>query len=248
MINHWIFLRGLTRGNVHWGEFSSLFKNSNPNSKIEFLELPGNGLNFEEETPTDPHAIIKILRERSILLRENEKIILCGISLGGMIALKWAELYPNEISSVTIINSSLKQLSPFYFRLSPFVLGKLFLTFFSSDPEVQEKLILDLTSNNSHNYSLYLKKFQDFSKQYPVSKTNTLRQLLLANNIKVDHSMAKKVRIIASKNDRLVSFNCSVHLSHFFQQEIIIHPSAGHDLPLDDPQWLIEALNLKKSD
>ena len=49
--NRWVFLRGLTRGNIHWSKFPEVFKTINPDAEMEFLEIPGNGFRFEESSP-----------------------------------------------------------------------------------------------------------------------------------------------------------------------------------------------------
>ena len=84
----WIFLRGLTRGNIHWGNFPELFKNANPDNEVEFLEIPGNGFLNNEITPTNIIQVIDLLKSKSNFCKENVPINICGISLGGMIALK----------------------------------------------------------------------------------------------------------------------------------------------------------------
>jgi hypothetical protein len=42
------------------------------------------------------------------------------------------------------------------------------------------------------------------------------------------------------RQDVLVSPQCSATLAHRWQVELRIHPDAGHDLPLDDPAWVIQ--------
>ena len=42
--------------------------------------------------------------------------------------------------------------------------------------------------------------------------------------------------------DRLVSPRCSQRLAAAWKVPLALHPSAGHDLPLDDPDWLLAQL------
>lgn len=241
---NWIFLRGLTRGNIHWGNFEKHFTKLNPKAKIEFLEFPGNGYLNEEKSFTNPNELIKYLRNKSQFCKKNESFNLCGISLGGMIALKWAETYPNEVTSVSIINSSLKQLSPIRLRLSPKNYKKIFLALLFATPDKQEEIILDITSNNLNNKSEFLHSFIEFANSHRISKINFFRQLMLASQIQIQKPISPPLKIICSKNDRLVDSQCSKDIKNAFGGNLYLSESAGHDLPLDAPEWLCDILLL----
>jgi len=240
--NNWIFLRGLTRGNIHWGDFPQIFKLQNPKASIEFLEIPGNGEGCHINTPLDPAEVIDFLRKNSKFVQQNQKFNICGISLGGMLALKWTELYPDEIKSISIINSSLGQYSAFYHRLNIFNIGKVLSALFEVDPEKQEETILTMTSNKLKENKKYLKTFSEYSKQYPVSKKNFVRQLILANEIVINDLPEVPLKVICSKQDRLVDHGCSLQIHSMLGGQFFEHPTAGHDLPLDEPEWLSKML------
>jgi len=38
--------------------------------------------------------------------------------------------------------------------------------------------------------------------------------------------------------DQLVNVKCSLKLAQYWQCDIRLHPTAGHDLPLDDGVWV----------
>lgn len=239
---NWIFIRGLTRGNIHWGDFPKLLAQSSQSPCAEFLEIPGNGLLHELKTPINPQKVIDHLREQSNFVKQKQTFHLCGISLGGMIALKWAELYPDEIKSVNVINSSLNQLSPMTERLNkkyyPAILRALFL----NNPLKQESIILEITSNNLEKTKKHLPAFAEFSSKNRVSITNFVRQLLLAKFLKIKTQLKVPVLIITSEQDCLVHAACSDQLVTFLGAQQKKHPTAGHDLPLDDPEWLYQIL------
>jgi hypothetical protein len=44
--------------------------------------------------------------------------------------------------------------------------------------------------------------------------------------------------ILASAMDQLVEARCSIRLAGRWQTGLALHPSAGHDLPLDDGVWV----------
>jgi pimeloyl-ACP methyl ester carboxylesterase len=45
--------------------------------------------------------------------------------------------------------------------------------------------------------------------------------------------------LLASQTDHLVNVICSTTLAQRWQCALHLHPSAGHDLPLDDGDWVI---------
>jgi predicted alpha/beta hydrolase family esterase len=44
--------------------------------------------------------------------------------------------------------------------------------------------------------------------------------------------------VLASAADTLVDPRCSIRLAHAWDAELRTHPTAGHDLPLDDAEWV----------
>jgi homoserine acetyltransferase len=242
MSNNWIFLRGLTRGNVHWGDFPEIFMAANPGAQVEYLEIPGNGLLCNEVTPVDPEEVIKVLKNKSKLAQGNNTYHLCGISLGGMIALKWCEMHEDSVESITVINSSLPQNSSFYQRLKPRNYLTLLKILFTQDSYEQESHILNMTSNNLLETKKYLERYANFSSTHKVTRMNFLRQLILASKIRVKKIRPKKLFILSAAHDSLVHCLCSQKIANDLEGELLIHSSAGHDIPLDAPEWVAKHL------
>ena len=48
--------------------------------------------------------------------------------------------------------------------------------------------------------------------------------------------------LLASRGDRLVHWKCSAALEQRWQWTLKLHPDAGHDLIIDDPDWIIHQL------
>jgi pimeloyl-ACP methyl ester carboxylesterase len=238
MNKKWIFLRGLSRGNYHWANFPEAFKLICPDVEIEFLEIPGNGFSSNERSPIGPEDIVRILRSRSSFAQSGVPFNLCGISLGGMIALKWCELYPENINSVSIINSSLRQCSKLSDRLVPENYTKIIKALFMKDAYEQEKTILEITSNKFAETKVNLDMFAKLSSLHRVSKINFTRQLLLASKIHISQLNNIPLKVISSEIDRLVDSTCSKAIADLFNGRQFTHNTAGHDIALDEPEWL----------
>ena len=74
--------------------------------------------------------------------------------------------------------------------------------------------------------------------EFTLKKINVLGQIIAAAKFKAPENISQNLLFLVSQQDRLVNFNCSLQMAKFYQCPYILHQSAGHDLPLDDPQWL----------
>ena len=234
----WILIRGLTRSHFHWFEFKNLIKNELNLDSVECPELPGNGFLHQLNSPTDLLTCVNELKKQIAPI--NEPVGILAISLGGMIATKWALEYPSEISHLVIINSSFS-LSPFYDRLMPKNYLKILKILFLSNPKKIEEFILSSTSNTKK----WINILQDcirFQSQHPISLKNFIRQIKLAKHSQFESKPQCQVTVLTSENDHLVNYKCSLTIAKHWQINPHIHPTAGHDLPLDDGLWIIEQI------
>lgn len=235
-----LFLRGLTREIAHWRGLPELFfeKTKIP---VLSLDLPGAGMFHEMTSPRDLDSYVEFLRQK---VSKGDPLILIGISMGGMIALRWSLLYPDEVCMVFTINSSAKNLSgPLKrFNLKEWrVLLEILLT---KTVEKKEGLILNLTTNklDAQKKAEIQKIFVRIQSERPVSVVSSLNQLYVASTFRITQRPKVPVTVIYSKGDRLVDSSCSEELIRFLGAKKAVHPDAGHDLPLDDPQWLLSEL------
>lgn len=233
-----VLIRGLARGNAHWLDFPERLKASFPNSNIECLEIPGNGDRNSEMTPLDPLIVIHDFR-RTIFQKYRAPICLIGVSLGGMLALKWAEEFPNDIQSAFILNSSLGQISNPFLRLRPAAYGAVFSSLFAQNKMSREKNILNLISNLKSRDEITIQKFGYIANKNSTNISNFFRQLILANAIRILGKPKSEIFVLTSKDDKMVSYKCSIAIADFLSAPYFVHQTAGHDLTLDDPDWVI---------
>lgn len=234
---NWVLLRGLIRGTFHWGRFPNRLAEAFPNDKVHLFDLPGNGLRNNEASP---HSIDGFTDDIRFLCRRFERIHLVAISLGGMVGLDWLSQYPQEIERAFIINTSLGDTGPFYKRLNfwnyPQIIQK-----FTASEEIVEKLILDLTCNNLKVHEEVLPWHIEMAKKYPMRRLNFIRQLVAAGKSRFNGNLLgyKNLHLFVSENDRLVSSENTYNLCRRLGISPIVHPWAGHDLTLDDPDFFV---------
>ncbi|MDD5578219.1 MAG: alpha/beta hydrolase [Methylobacter sp.] len=232
-----LLLRGLLREQRHWGGFVRQLQAEFPGREIITLDIPGNGLLYQEKSPCAIAGMTDRLRNQIPQKIQSSGLTLIALSMGGMIAIDWMIRHPAEVNNAVLINTSVRPFSPFYQRLrwqNYFLVGKAF----AMQRFEREQLILFLTSNLLTENTRLLSDWVQWNKECPVSPANALRQLLATAKFSVTERLRQPVLIVSSRLDRLVHHQCSIDLAKAWDVPFIEHPSAGHDLSLDDPAWL----------
>lgn len=246
----WVLLRGLMREQRHWGSFTSQFAQAHPHERIITLDFAGNGVLYQQASATSIGAMVEqahqqVWQQLQPQLEQQPahgKIKLLAISLGAMVAVAWAERYPHELQRLILINTSLAPHNPFYQRLRPTNYPAIISTMLTGTQRQREQLILRLTSHQSDTARAerLLNDWISYARQYPISRRNILRQLLAAMRYRAPAQAPQvPLLLLAGAKDALVNPQCSATLATRWQAELRIHPDAGHDLPLDDPDWVI---------
>lgn len=234
-----VLLRGLLREQRHWGDFLTCLQRKLPERSLITLDIPGSGSLCTWKSPRSISGITESLREQIKTHAITGQLELVAISMGGMIALDWMGRYPAEIAGSVLINTSVRPYSPFYWRLRWRNYAAL-LSLLWSSAEEREKRILSLTSNRHNRNVLLLEQWINWQQQNPVTAKNALRQILAAATFKVSQRPEPPLLLIGSHSDRLVDYRCSTTLATAWRIPYYEHPTAGHDLPLDEPQWLAD--------
>jgi pimeloyl-ACP methyl ester carboxylesterase len=244
MSNNFLLLRGLTREAGHWGDFLAQLQQAFPNAKINTLDLAGSGVFYQQASPCSIAEITQQLRQQA---QENgyltQKVTLLTISLGGMVAWQWMQDHPEDINNAVLINSSLAGVNPFYQRLRWQSYVQLARIVCRSDYYQRELAIIKLTSNNAEQHEEIAAQWKEIQELRPVSRQNALRQIISAARYAPSlNKPAVPVLLLNGLGDRLVSSRCSENISKRWSLPLITHPWAGHDLCIDDAEWVLEQL------
>lgn len=238
----WIFLRGLTRETAHWGSFPDDFRRTLPAAQGISLDLPGNGRLHRVPSPLSIGVMVSYCRIELSLRKVKPPYFLLAMSLGAMVATEWSYRFPEEIGGCVLINTSFQAFSPLYRRLRPrnyLALARLALL--TREAGAAERAILRLTSHEAKKRESVIPVWIEARVQRPVKAVNALRQLLAAVRYRARRAPpATALLVLAGVQDRLVHFDCSRAIASSWNCSLALHPSAGHDIPLDDPEWVIE--------
>jgi len=240
----WVLLRGLMRESRHWGTFPLLFKNGVGAQHVVTLDFPGNGSLLAQNSPTSVAGMAKNCRMQLQQLGYKPPYCVLALSLGAMVAVVWNELYPAELEKMVLINTSLSPYNPFYQRLRPEKYPALISHLLFGSIAQRESLILRLTSNlknRSEHRQAIMDQWTAYAQEYPVTRANILRQLrAAASYIAAPAAPSSPVLLLAGQQDQLVNVKCSITLARRWHCPVRIHPTAGHDLPLDDGAWVTQ--------
>lgn len=241
----WVFLRGLTRESRHWGSFPETFRQAVPEADVHAIDLPGNGRLHRQKSPADVAEMAESCRAQLLASGMPPPYHVLAMSLGAMVTIAWAARHPEEICACVLINTSLRPFSPFHQRLKPgnyLPLINPLLTAASAGD--WERTILQLTSRHAAHPASVLKDWVAFRDEYPVSFSNACRQLLAAARYRAPlQQPPTPMLVLASTMDGLVDPRCSRGLATRWHTAFAEHPTAGHDIPLDDGPWVAEQVS-----
>lgn len=235
---NFLFLRGLARHHGHWYGFENNFIDNN---QVLCIDIPGNGDYSSEISKKSIKENVEFVRMewKKKKIENGQPWCVVAISMGAMIALTWEYQFPNDFEKIFIINTSAKNFSSPFKRFSLETIFKLPKLIFS-ESLTQEKTILDITLN--------LKKVDDKlidNAMKLIGQKTSTKNFFIQLNAAANFSLPSfnpnqnlKIIVICSLKDRLVDSSSSLKISSYLKTKIFIHPSAGHDLPLDDGEWL----------
>jgi pimeloyl-ACP methyl ester carboxylesterase len=239
-VSTWVLLRGLTRESRHWGGFVDDFRGRFPDDAVFAPDLPGNGCRYRMSSPWTVEEMATQCRMQLLEQGVRPPYRLLALSLGAMVAIAWAKRHPEELAGCVLINTSVRPFSPFYRRLRlPSVPSLLRLALLAPGSPRREKIILRLTSRTHAGSTALLDQWRAIAREHPVSRANALRQLVAAARFRAPRTRPQlPLLILASAADALVDPRCSRRLAACWRCDLVEHPGAGHDLPLDDGPWV----------
>lgn len=240
----WVLLRGLMRDARHWGDFPQQLGKALPEVRLCLPDFPGNGARHLETSLSSVPAMAEWLRAELRRQGIAPPYRVFALSLGAMVTVAWADIHPREIDRAVLVNTSLRPFSPIHHRLRPSAWPLLLrMALGQASPRVAEQTILRLTSQHHASSGALLAQWEQWHRARPVSRTNALRQLIAAARYHAPRQAPRvPLLLLNGGGDQLVSPACSKALAAAWNCPLVQHPSAGHDLPLDDPAWVVAQL------
>lgn len=243
----WVLLRGLSRESGHWGVFPEHLLRElqalQPASQVISLDLPGTGKQRRQVSPTQVSAIVDVCRAELQRLGVGGPVSVVGMSLGAAVLSDWANRYPGEIEAGVLINPSLRPFSELFRKPRPLnYLGLALLSLSRFSARMREERVLSMTTRLTPPQTI-IDRWVELQRQHPLGVRNTARQLLASLRYRASRTRpAAPMLLLCSKADNLVDWRCSQAMSRAWGAPLRMHTKAGHDLPVDDPQWVARAV------
>lgn len=247
MARTWVLLRGLIREQRHWEGFAEVLAARFPDDRIVTMDLPGNGELWQQNSPTRVEGMVASLRAGLSARGLRPPFHLLALSLGGMVTVSWMTDYPGEVAGAVLVNSSVARFSPFWQRLKPANYGTILRDGLLTRSLLRkERAILAMTTNllDDCQRENVAQRWAAYAAERPVSRANSLRQLLAASRFRAPIRLPSGVPVVILNGggDRLVDPACSRAMARGWGLPLHVHPEAGHDLTLDAGNWVAERL------
>jgi pimeloyl-[acyl-carrier protein] methyl ester esterase len=251
---NYLLLRGLGRVKEHWLDFPERLKKHSPSTgHIACPDLPGFGSEQNAKIPLTIAGHVDYVREKFLAEHSQdlaEPWCLVGLSLGGMLALDWAARFTTDFKKLVVINTSARDVSPWTHRLSPFSLYTGVRIASAKNAKERERASLKLIANLKDNDPEILRAMLDIAEKHGNIRARVWQQLAAAALFTCPMRVGIPTLVISSLKDRMVDSRCSKAIAERLSTEaaattpvqIKFHATAGHDIPLDDPEWLVTRL------
>ena len=235
-----ILIHGLGANLNCWRRIFPLLK---PHFQVLAFDLPGFGL-----TPDPNHYFAKSPDQLSPLifeliesLKHKGPVHLIGNSMGGILSLSFMESYPNHVGKVFLINPALsrKLVRLRFYRwaflaqpLSKILNRKMLGYLYSRTLSKPKDLELEVLNHLSRSYLQNPDGLRSFALYVKMIEEQGIPE--------VDYS---KCLFLFSGGDKVITAPHRKRTEKFFPHaHTLFHPSGGHQLQEDEPEWLSEEI------
>lgn len=241
----WVFLRGIVRQHRHWEEFPERFQAAFPGALLLLPDVPGNGDLHDHESCTSIGDMVEWLRDDLKGRGLQGPVRLLAVSMGGMVGIEWMRRHPEDIERAVLINTSMPGLSRIGERLRREAWPDILRSLLFMKQLERETLFIELTSNLYPDPDALARRWAAYALAQPTTRMNALRQLFAATTWRAPESRPHEhALLLQSLGDRVVDPVCSTRIADRWRWPLATHPTAGHDLTLDDPDWVIGQVRL----
>ena len=145
-----------------------------------------------------------------------------------------------------VINSSLSGISPFWQRIVPRTWPNI-LRAPLMGLRARERMLLGMTRRQG-NLDTDADRYAEIGRSTRPRSRNAVGQIRAALKVTSPAHLDVPTLVLAATGDRLVSYHCSEAIARRLGLAIQVHrgegnEAAGHDLPIDAPDWVCSRMN-----
>jgi len=236
----WVLIRGMMSESFHWWDFLPRIRESYPDDHFVTPDVLGNGRTGNLRTPLTLQRNVSALRSQ---VTSSGRKVIFGFSLGGILGLEWSFSHPEEVEALVLINVSLGN-SPLHLRMRPSALSHILrFSLIPAGPRRDEQSLAMTTNLPRMRLKELAPHWAQRAQEFPVRPSNFFAQMLIAGQAKMRPAPPPvPILLLASGQDKVVNPECSRRIARAWNLPLHVHPTAGHDLSLEHPDWILEKL------
>ena len=168
--------------------------------------------------------------------------VVFGISLGGMLALQWASRHPDDFDYVVVANTSAANLGLPHQRILPKGLRTVIRSMRQPDHLSRERRVLDLICNHPERREAVAESWAAQAAEGAVPRGSVVRQIAAGARHRAPRQLRQPLLVLSCPGDRFVDPGCSERLAARLGARHERHPTAGHALSVDAPDWTADRI------
>ncbi|MBC8451273.1 MAG: alpha/beta hydrolase [Planctomycetes bacterium] len=106
------------------------------------------------------------------------------------------------------------------------------------DLEKRGRLVLGTKPKDADHLEELAQPRVELATSCPLPPAVTSKQLLAASLWRAPKTLTVATLFLGTEGDRMVHPSCTLRLAAHFHAPVVMHPWAGHEIPLDDPDWV----------
>lgn len=245
-VRHWVCIKGLKQDARHWRGLPERLASETGGRAIA-LDLPGAGTMADVRVPSTVDGMVDLMRARWLEQRKEDEGPwgLLGLSLGGMAVMSWASRYPEDLGGAVIGNSSAANVSPPWKRIRADRWGGLVRAALPMDPIKRELHVVDMITSRLVRRDDRLRVAREharWQREQAFTRGALAGQLRAAAGYRAPERLGVPALVVVGEGDGFVDPSCGHALAERLQADKVVHPTAGHDLSLDAPGWLVRTV------
>ena len=244
----WVLLGPITRECAHWGDAPQVLLQHlqvvQPHARLYQLDLPGTGRHWAKRSPSDIASLLAQLRERVQAAGLRGPIGLIANSWVSCVATEWARQHGAELGAVVLISPSLRPFTPVLrsVRIELWGTALAMLLGRRSPLERDRRFWRSHVQLREAGDTLF-EQWRALRRAHPMRARDGLAQLLAVWRYESSRRRPhQQVLLLAGKGDVWIDWRVASAISRAWGAALRLHPEAGHDLLLDDAQWVARSL------
>jgi pimeloyl-ACP methyl ester carboxylesterase len=245
---NWLLLGPLARECAFWdGASQQLVEHLQvvqPQARLFELDLPGTGNQWREPSASHVGLLLQQLRERVQQAGLAGPFGLIASSWAGCLATEWARQHPAEVGALVLISPAMRPFTHVLRSVRPGLWSTaLALLLGRRSPLDRDRRLWRSHTRLRTPSAALLQQWRDLRRAHPTRARTGIAQVLAVWRYESSRRRPHtRVLLLAGKGDEWMDWRVSAAISRAWGAALRLHPEAGHDLLLDDPQWVARSL------